>query len=88
VVAARLLALNSGRRKLRLHGYNPARRSRRKEKTVMKKSPKKLSLHRESLRLLTASVLERAEAGRAADPWTEVLCPTAPNTQCTDDGVA
>jgi hypothetical protein len=54
----------------------------------MKKSPKKLALHRESLRLLTAPALERAEAGRAADPWTEVLCPTAPNAQCTDEGVA
>jgi hypothetical protein len=54
----------------------------------MKKSPKKLFLHRESLRLLTAPVLERVEAGRGADPWTEVLCPTAPNTQCTDAGAA
>lgn len=54
----------------------------------MKKSLKKLSLHRESLRLLTIHALERAVAGRAADPWTEVLCPTAPNTQCKDDGFA
>jgi hypothetical protein len=52
--------------------------------TFMKKSPKKLSLHRESLRLLSVPVLERAVAGRAADPWTEVLCPTAPNSQCDD----
>jgi hypothetical protein len=50
----------------------------------MKKSPKKLSLHRESLRLLSVPVLQRAVAGRAADPWTEVLCPTAPNSQCDD----
>ncbi len=54
----------------------------------MRKSQKKLSLHRESLRLLTAPALERAVAGKAADPWTEVLCPTAPNTECKDDGLA
>lgn len=47
----------------------------------MKKAKKKLVLHRESLRLLNGGA-------RAADPWTEVLCPTAPNTECKDDAVA
>jgi hypothetical protein len=54
----------------------------------MKKNQKKLSLHRESLRLLTVPALERAVAGKVADPWTEVLCPTAPNTECKDDAFA
>jgi hypothetical protein len=37
----------------------------------MKKSMKKLTLHRESLLLLAAT-----GTGRVADPYTEVFCPS------------
>jgi len=48
---------------------------------MQKKSPKKLTLHRESLRRLTPEVLTQAGA-KAQDPFTEVLCPSAPTGVC------
>lgn len=52
---------------------------------MQKKAVKKLTLHRESLRLLTLDALSQAGA-KAADPFTEVLCPSAPTGVCDEAG--
>jgi hypothetical protein len=50
----------------------------------MKKTAKKLTLSRESLRLLAMDTLASAHggAGRRADPYTEVFCPSAYTGVC------
>lgn len=54
---------------------------------TMKKTTKKLTLHRESLRLLTADLL--VAGARAADPYTEVFCPSKYTGVCeTGNGLA
>ena len=54
---------------------------------MQKKTAKKLKLHRESLRLLSLDTMSQAGA-KAADPFTEVLCPSAPTGVCEDVGNA